>query len=65
MELARAHAQVEGGHRAEAWGMLLPQAPDGSSAAVAAIATCEDALVLWHAYRDGVAERMGLRRQAA
>jgi pyrroloquinoline-quinone synthase len=65
MELARAHAQVEGGHRADAWRMLLPHAPDGSDAAVAAAATCEEALTMWHAYRDGVAERMGVRREAA
>jgi pyrroloquinoline-quinone synthase len=65
MELARAHAKVEGGHRADAWKMLLPHAPDGSAAALAAAATCEEALALWHAYRDAVAERMGLRRQAA
>jgi pyrroloquinoline-quinone synthase len=65
MELARAHAKVEGAHRADAWNMVLPHAPDGSEAAAAAAATCEDALALWHAYRDGVAERMGLRRQAA
>jgi pyrroloquinoline-quinone synthase len=65
MELARAHAQVEGGHRADAWKMLLPHAPDGGDAALAAAATCEEALAMWHAYRDAVAERMGLRRQAA
>jgi pyrroloquinoline-quinone synthase len=65
MELARAHAQVEGGHRAEAWKMLLPHAPDGSGPALAAATACEEALALWHAYRDGVAERMGLRQQAA
>jgi pyrroloquinoline-quinone synthase len=65
MELARAHAQVEGGHRADAWRMLLPYAPDGSSAALAAAATCDEALAIWHAYRDGVAERMGVRRAAA
>jgi pyrroloquinoline-quinone synthase len=65
MELARAHAKVEGGHRADAWRMLLPHAPDGSSAALGAAVTCEEALAMWHAYRDGVAERMGLRRQAA
>jgi pyrroloquinoline-quinone synthase len=65
MELARAHAKVEGGHRSDAWRILLPHAPDESGAASAAAATCEEALLLWCAYRDGVAERMGLRRQAA
>jgi pyrroloquinoline-quinone synthase len=65
MELTRAHAKVEGGHRADAWKMLLPHAPDDSAAAVAAGAVCEEALDLWLRYRDGVAERMGLRPQAA
>ncbi len=65
MELTRAHAQVEGGHRADAWRMVLSHTPDESSAAIAAASTCEEALTLWCAYRDGVAERMGLRREAA
>jgi pyrroloquinoline-quinone synthase len=60
MELTRAHAQVEGGHRSDAWSVVLPHAPDGSGAADAVAATCEDALSMWSAYRDGVAERMGL-----
>jgi pyrroloquinoline-quinone synthase len=62
MELTRAHAKVEGGHRADAWKMLLPHAPDDSNAAMAAATVCEEALDLWLRYRDGVAERMGLRR---
>ena len=65
MELTRAHAQVEGGHRSDAWRMALSHAPDESSAAIAAATSCEEALALWCAYRDGVAERMGLRREAA
>jgi pyrroloquinoline-quinone synthase len=65
MELTRAHAEVEGGHREDAWRMVLTHAPDGSAEARAVIETCEQALSLWHAYRDGVAERMGLREQAA
>jgi pyrroloquinoline-quinone synthase len=65
MELTRAHAKVEGGHRADAWRMLLPHAPDESRAANAAAAVCEEGLELWMRYRDGVAERMGLRPQAA
>ena len=43
-------------------GTLLPHAPDDSSAAIAAAAVCEEAVDLWLGYRDGVAERMGLRR---
>ncbi len=65
MELTRAHAQVEGGHRADAWSVVLPHAPDDSHLANAVAGTCEEALSMWSAYRDGVAERMGLRRQAA
>jgi pyrroloquinoline-quinone synthase len=65
MALTRAHAQVEGGHRADAWRMVLAGAPDESDAARAVVDACERALAGWHAYRDGVAERMGLRRAAA
>jgi pyrroloquinoline-quinone synthase len=65
MELTRAHAEVESGHREDAWRMVLTHAPDGSAEARAVIETCEHALSLWQAYRDGVAERMGLREEAA
>jgi len=63
MGLTRAHAKVEGGHREDAWTMVLAYAPEGTEAARAVVATCEEALSAWQAYRDGVAERMGLRRQ--
>jgi pyrroloquinoline-quinone synthase len=62
MELTRAHAKVEGGHREDAWRTVLAHAQDGTDAAAAVGATCEEALRLWHAYRDGVAERMGVAR---
>jgi pyrroloquinoline-quinone synthase len=65
MVLTRAHALVEGGHRADAWRMLLAHAPEGSDVARAVVETCEQAIAAWHAYRDGVAERMGLHQQAA
>jgi pyrroloquinoline quinone (PQQ) biosynthesis protein C len=64
MELTRAHAAVEGGHRRDAWRIVLAHAPDGSAAADGVAATCERALLLWHAYRDGVASVMGLERAA-
>jgi pyrroloquinoline quinone (PQQ) biosynthesis protein C len=64
MQLTRAHAQVEGGHRADAWRVLLAHTSDASSEASAVSATCEEGLQLWHAYRDGIAERMGLTRAA-
>ncbi len=64
MDLTRAHAIVEGGHRADAWRMVLAHsgAPDVARAVEEACAACLDA---WHRYRDGVAERMGLARAAA
>lgn len=65
MTLTRAHARVEGDHRGDAWRMVLEHAPEGGSEARAVVATCQEACALWHAYRDGVADRMGLRRQAA
>jgi len=65
MDLARAHAQVEGGHRQDAWRIVLAGAPEGSDAAREVADRCERALEMWSAYRDGVAERMGLRREAA
>jgi hypothetical protein len=65
MQLTRAHSEVEGGHRADAWRMVLGNAADGSDAARAVAETGERALEIWHAYRDGVAERMSLCKQAA
>jgi pyrroloquinoline-quinone synthase len=61
MALARAHADVEGGHRSDAWKMVLAHVDDDSPLAAEVIALCDEALRLWLAYRDGVAERMGLR----
>jgi pyrroloquinoline-quinone synthase len=65
MVLTRAHAEIEGSHRGDAWRMVMGHTPEGSGAARAAVETCEQALELWLAYRDGVAERMGLERKAA
>lgn len=65
MVLTRAHAEIEGSHRADAWRVVLGHTPEGSEAATATAETCERALTLWHAYRDGVAQRMGLERRAA
>jgi pyrroloquinoline quinone (PQQ) biosynthesis protein C len=63
MELTRAHAMVEGDHRDDAWRMLVLHA-ERNDEARAVLDTCEQALALWHAYRDGVAEMMGLSRGA-
>jgi pyrroloquinoline-quinone synthase len=62
MELTRAHAAVEGGHRRDAWRVVLAHAPDSSPEADAVAGVCEQALALWLAYRDGVAVAMGLTR---
>jgi pyrroloquinoline-quinone synthase len=64
MELTRAHAKVEGGHRGDAWTILMTHTPEESGAASAVVDTCREALALWLQYRDGVAEAMGLRRAA-
>ncbi len=66
MKLTRAHAAVEGGHRGDAWRIVLAHVEDTDAPLVQTVLqTCERALWAWHRYRDGVAERMGLRREAA
>ena len=65
MALTRAHATVEGGHRADAWRMVLAHVPDEGELARVVEETCAQALASWHRYRDGVAERMGLARGEA
>jgi hypothetical protein len=62
MELTRAHGQVEGAHRADAWRIVLEHVPEGSEVARSVLATLDEALEAWLAYRDGVADRMGLKR---
>ncbi len=58
MQLTRAHGDVEGAHRADAWSMVLDHTPAELEDAV--VAAVEKAGALWTAYRDGVAERMEL-----
>jgi pyrroloquinoline-quinone synthase len=65
MEIRRAHGAVEGGHRMDAWRMMLANVPEGTEVARTVVETCETALAMWHRYRDGVATRMGLVRQRA
>ncbi len=65
MRLVRAHAEVEGGHRADAWRTLLAYVEDEGEVALAVTKTCERALEVWQGYRDGVAARMGLTRERA
>jgi len=64
MQLVRAHGDVEGGHRDDAWRVVVDHAGDDALTKTI-VDTCMDALVRWHRYRDGVAERMGLARDAA
>jgi pyrroloquinoline quinone (PQQ) biosynthesis protein C len=64
MHLVRAHGDVEGGHRGDAWRIVLDHTKD-EALAKAAIDTCMDGLARWHRYRDGVAELMGLVRDNA
>jgi pyrroloquinoline quinone (PQQ) biosynthesis protein C len=64
MELTRAHARVEGEHRKDAWRLVLAHANE-SEPIRAVVGTCEQALALWHDYRDGVAAGMGLQSKAA
>ncbi len=65
MELTRAHAAVEGGHREDAWRIVLAHVGDEGPVARAVEEACTRALSAWLAYRDGVAERMGIARGEA
>jgi len=60
LRLPRAHRMVEGGHRQDAWEMVLGHAGPAVEDAVAG--AVEEALAAWLAYRDGVARAMGLQR---
>lgn len=61
MKLTRAHGDIEGSHRADAWKMVLENTV-GEEDARAVVSLCVEALARWQRYRDGVAERMGLAR---
>src|SRR5690242_444822 len=54
LALTKAHRSVEGEHRASAWRILLDHAPADQHDAI--LGAVEQALQLWLAYRDGVAE---------
>ncbi len=57
LRLVRAHRAVEGGHRQDAWHMVLEHAGAHAAAVVAGV---EEARADWSAYRDGVARAMGI-----
>jgi pyrroloquinoline-quinone synthase len=60
MKLVRAHRMVEGGHRQDAWRMLLSHVPEDSALAREIVERIEEAHRAWLAYRDSVARAMGL-----
>lgn len=62
MRLARAHRAVEGGHRRDAWEMVLGHAPDEGPLADAVASAVAAAHAAWMEYRDGVARAMGLQK---
>src|SRR6185503_20013190 len=58
MRLPRAHRAVEGGHRRDAWRMVLDHTPGELEDAV--VGAVEEALGAWLSYRDGVARAIGV-----
>lgn len=61
MQLVRAHRAVEGGHRADAWNVVLGHAPRRPELQDQIVEATIEARRLWLAYRDGVARAMNLR----
>lgn len=57
LRLVRAHRAVEGGHRKDAWRMVLSHARGHERAVIRAV---NRALMTWLKYRDGVVRAMGL-----
>lgn len=62
LALTKAHRQVEGEHRAAAWNILLRHVPAADRQAT--VASMEEALSRWLAYRDDVARACQLERAA-
>ena len=60
LELQRVHKKVEGGHRLDAWKMVLSHTPVTLQDRV--VQTVEKALERWLAYRDDVAQACGIAR---
>lgn len=60
LELTRVHREVEGGHRAAAWRMVLDHVPASRRAVV--VAAMEEVLHGWLVYRDDVALACGCLR---
>jgi pyrroloquinoline-quinone synthase len=62
LALTKAHRQVEGGHRAAAWRVMLEFVPEAKRVRV--VEWMEDVLRAWLAYRDDVAGACGLVKGA-
>ena len=62
MTLVRAHREVEGGHRRDAWRMVLAHTAEDPVQGERVESAVYRALTLWTAYRDGVARAMGLTK---
>lgn len=60
LELQRVHKKVEGGHRLDAWKMVLDNTPQDLEERVAG--AVETALQRWLAYRDDVVQACGVTR---
>jgi len=62
MDLIKAHYMIEGSHRKSAWDTLLKEVPKSLESDV--LRAMQNALELWHLFRDGVCLEMGLANQA-
>jgi pyrroloquinoline quinone (PQQ) biosynthesis protein C len=60
LELQRVHKRVEGGHRLDAWKMVLDHTPPDLEEHV--VQSVERALDYWLAYRDDVVKACGITR---
>ena len=62
MALTKAHRSVEGEHRKAAWRVMLDHVPASDRERV--VAAMHEAVNMWRAYRDNVAEACGVTRDA-
>ncbi len=63
LTLKRAHARVEGGHRRSAWRMVQENARSAGDRMLC-VEALERSLILWQAFRDGVARSAGVNRDS-
>jgi len=61
LALTKAHRRVEGEHRKAAWDVMSEHVPEADRAPV--VEAMEQTLSAWLAYRDDVAEAVGLNRE--